>query len=106
MIARTHMAVHLEETKPVAAVTAGVHTPSVNHVQKPHVNATRPVCAIGKQPMSLTMQATEDMDRKAEGQQATANMYHIAGTAIADVEAPQMRLYPAHLPFFKIYTLC
>lgn len=38
------MAVHLDETKPLAAVTAAVHTPSVNHVQKPHVNATRPVC--------------------------------------------------------------
>ena len=42
----THMAVHLEETKPAVACTAGVHTPSVNQVQKPQVKATRPVLAI------------------------------------------------------------
>jgi hypothetical protein len=40
-----HMAVHLEETKPLAALTAVVHTPSVNQVQKPQVKATRPVCS-------------------------------------------------------------
>lgn len=39
------MALHLDDTKPLAAVTAAVHTPSVNQVQNPQVKATRPVCS-------------------------------------------------------------
>ncbi len=43
---KTHMAVHLEETKPAAALTVGVHTPLVNQVQKPQVKEASPVLAI------------------------------------------------------------
>jgi hypothetical protein len=50
------MAVHLDETKSVVAVTAVVHTPSVNQVQKPQVKATRPVCNANPEPSSALAQ--------------------------------------------------